>query len=423
VIPYLNFLYFLVLLYPVVPAAVLGFSGGLRLWYIVLATAAMVLVQYGGAFGAHSAGPLSAVAAFAVYESLLVYGFAALRRGGRRRGVFPAAVVLALLPLVFVKVQPLLLAHHLLPAVLRHLRLPGAALPEGRAGGVAGSATAAVLGTTAGFLGISYVTFRFLDVLVGLQDGLHGAPGPGMLVGYTFFFPALSSGPIDRYRRFAAEAARLPRGRDYAADVDAGLYRVAQGFLYKFVLAELIDRRWLVPLAPLRDPFHMWLYMYAYTLFLFFDFAGYSAFAIGISRFFGIHTPENFAAPFLARNFKDFWNRWFITLSWFLRDHVYMRFVLGAAKRKWFRNNRYAASYVGYMLTFLAMGLWHGLAPQYIAYGLYQGLMISANDFLSRWNRRRRLLPDNRLTRGLSILATSQFVAFGMLIFSGHLWH
>ncbi len=419
-IPYLNFLYFLVLLYPTVPAAVLGFSGGLRLWYVLLATAAMVLVQYGGAFGAHSAGTLAALAGFAVYESLLVYAFALLRRGGRRRGVFPAVVVAALLPLCLVKVAPLLQAHHLLPALLQRARLGGAA--AARPAGAAGSAAAAILGTTAGFLGISYVTFRFLDVLVGLQDGLHGAPGPGLLLGYAFFFPALSSGPIDRFRRFAANVRAMPRGREYAADVDAGLYRIAQGFLYKFVLAELIDQHWLLPLAPLRDPFHMWLYMYAYTLFLFFDFAGYSAFAIGVSRLLGIRTPENFAAPFLARNFKDFWNRWFITLSWFLRDHVYMRFVLGAARRRWFRGNRHAASYVGYMLTFLAMGFWHGLAPQYIAYGLYQGVMISANDFLSRWNRRRNLIPDNILTRGLSILATSQFVAFGMLIFSGHLW-
>src|SRR5437870_10707770 len=87
-------------------------------------------------------------------------------------------------------------------------------------------------------------------------------------------------------------------------------------------------------------------YMYAYSLYLFFDFAGYSAFAIGFSYLFGIHTPENFNKPFLARNIRDFWNRWHMTLSFWLRDHVYMRFVMAATKGRWFKG-RYAASHIG----------------------------------------------------------------------------
>ena len=71
--------------------------------------------------------------------------------------------------------------------------------------------------------------------------------------------------------------------------------------------------------------------MYAYSLYLFFDFAGYTAFAIGVGYLFGIHTPENFQRPFLARDIRDFWNRWHISLSWWFRDHVYMRFVMAAS--------------------------------------------------------------------------------------------
>ena len=74
-------------------------------------------------------------------------------------------------------------------------------------------------------------------------------------------------------------------------------------------------------------------YMYAFSLYLFFDFAGYSAFAIGVGRFFGVRVPENFDKPFLSRNFREMWDRWHITLSWWLRDHVYMRFMLKAARR------------------------------------------------------------------------------------------
>jgi len=432
VTPYVDLTYFAVLLYPTLPALTLGFLGRLRLWYILLACVAMVLVQYAGAFG-DGVAHLRWILAFALYETVIVYGFAALRRRGRSPALFTAAVVLILLPLVAVKVQPLLVAHgwlpthHLIAGPTAHaalvpagpLQSPGASAGPHRS--LSADPLNAILGTTIGFLGISYLSFRYLDLLVGLQDGLFAAPGLGRLLTYVFFFPCISGGPIDRYRRFTEDVLRPRSGAAYAVDVEAGMYRLAQGFLYKFIVAALINRHALVPLGPLRDPLHMWLYMYVYAVFLFFDFAGYSAFAIGVSRFFGVQTPENFQAPFLSRNFKDFWNRWFITLSWFLRDHVYMRFVLGATRRRWFRS-RYTASYLGYALTFLAMGFWHGLQFHYVIYGCYHAVMISANDFLGRWNGRRHLLPDNALTRALSVVVTFNLVCFGMLIFSGHLF-
>lgn len=109
----------------------------------------------------------------------------------------------------------------------------------------------------------------------------------------------------------------------------------------------------------------------------FFDFAGYSAFAISVSYFFGIHTPENFRRPFLARNIRDFWNRWHITLSFWFRDHVYMRFLLAAGRGRWFKS-MHTAAILGYFLAFGLMGAWHGLEPHYIIYGLYQATLLSA---------------------------------------------
>ncbi len=108
---------------------------------------------------------------------------------------------------------------------------------------------------------------------------------------------------------------------------------------------------------------HIGSYMYAYTFYLFFDFAGYSAFAVGFSYLFGIHTPENFNRPFLSRDIRDFWNRWHMSLSFWFRDHIYNRFVFTALKNKWFKD-RYTASYVGYVITMALMGLvaWHSLA-------------------------------------------------------------
>ena len=124
-------------------------------------------------------------------------------------------------------------------------------------------------------------------------------------------------------------------------DLDAAIERTFRGFLYKFILAALIKRFW-VDQATGGSFGQILSYMYGYSLYLFFDFAGYSAFAIAFSRLFGIRTPENFDRPFLAHNIRDFWNRWNITLSFWFRDHVYMRFLLAAMKGKWFKNDQTA---------------------------------------------------------------------------------
>lgn len=87
-------------------------------------------------------------------------------------------------------------------------------------------------------------------------------------------------------------------------------------------------------------------------------FAGYSAFVIGISYMMGIKTPENFNKPFLSRNIKDFWNRWHMSLSFWFRDFIYMRFVFFATKKKLIKN-RYTISYIGAFLNFFIMGIWH----------------------------------------------------------------
>jgi membrane protein involved in D-alanine export len=158
--------------------------------------------------------------------------------------------------------------------------------------------------------------------------------------------------------------------------------------------------------------------MYAYTLYLFFDFAGYSAFAIGFSYLFGVHTPENFRRPFLASNIREFWNRWHVSLSWWLRDHVYMRFVMAATKRSWFPN-RHLASHVGLVLALGLMGLWHGTQWQYVLYGLYHGVLLVGHDVFSRRIAPRLPHLPGFLRVPLSVLVTFHAVAFGFLLFSG----
>ncbi len=406
--PYADFSYFLFLLYPLAILILLGVLGRLGPRAVVLVSLGVILFQYSNPLGGPAAvadglRQLRFLALDVLVSLLVVLGFARLRRRGRNQALFYGAVGLALLPLVVVKLDPLLSG----PAVR----------------GVASPVLGGWLDPT-GFLGVSYLTFRVIDAIVVVHDGiLKEEPPPGALASYLLFVPTISSGPIDRYRRFADDLASLPRsGRRYLGDVEVGIQRIAQGFLYKFILGYLVYRYGLQPVATASDLGSLVRYTYAYSLYLFFDFAGYSAFAIGVGRFFGIRVPENFNAPFLSRDFKDVWNRWHISLSWWMRDHVYMRFMLHAGKRRWFGGNRQITSYVGLLLTMTLMGLWHGLFPHYVVYGLYQGVMLIVSDLAERFNRQRRIIPAGPLAHGLSVVVTVNLFCFGLLIFSGRLF-
>jgi membrane protein involved in D-alanine export len=387
-IPYAGFLYFGVLLYVVVPTVLLGVAGRASRRWILIATLVMLAVQYDGRLRIEPGTEIRElwiVAVYAVFQWAVALGFLRLRARGRRRWLFYAALLLALLPLCIAKYVPL---------VAPHLQF--------------------------GFLGISYVTFRGLDVIICTQDGLISALRPAQFLAYLFFFGTISSGPIDRYRRFETDWTHRRSRAEFLRDLDGGVHRIFTGFFYKFILAALVKQYWLDAAATQAGLGGTLSYMYAYSFYLFFDFAGYSAFAIGVSYLFGIHTPENFNRPFLASNIRDFWNRWHITLSWWLRDHVYMRFEMAAIKGRWFRSRTLASS-VGLLLAFGLMGLWHGTTPNYLLYGVYHGALLSGYETFSRWNKRRKLWRDGPLWQAAGIFATFNCVCFGFLLFSGHL--
>lgn len=389
-IPYTSFLYFSIAVYVLaLPAVLTALVKKLSRLWILLATAVMLVIQYSTLTASWARGSIQEiwlVAGFAVTQWLVALGFLALRSRQKSQPVYILAMLLGLLPLLVVKFVPLL--------------QPGFGL---------------------GFLGISYVTFRSLDVLLSIQDGLIHALPPGQYLAFLLFFPAISSGPIDRWRRFEQDWKHERTRAEFIQDLDGAVHHIFTGFLYKFILAVLIKRYWLDPMATGGQLWHIVSYMYAYSFYLFFDFAGYSAFAVGFSYLLGIHTPENFDRPFISRNIRDFWNRWHISLSWWFRDHVYSRFVFAATKKRWFKS-RYTASYIGFFLSMGLMGLWHGTAWYYLLYGLYHGALLAGYDFYSRWNKEHKLFPEGGfLVPAASIFITFNFVCFGLLLFSGRL--
>jgi membrane protein involved in D-alanine export len=387
-IPYADLSYWGLLLYPTLPAFLIAWSRRLRQFWIVAATVAMLVVQYSAE---RVLGTNAAIREFwilfgiALFEYVVAAGFLVTRRRESGRWLAWLAIGLTLLPL---------LGSRILPGVA-----PSYAI---------------------GILGLSYLTFRGLDVTIGIHDGLIRQLPLTTYLAYLLFFPTISAGPIDRYRRFVSDWDRARDRRELLRDLDGAVHRIFTGFLYKFILAELIRRYWMTPAASSPGLVGTLSFMYAYSLYLFFDFAGYSAFAIGVSYLFGVHTPENFRRPFLASDIRDFWNRWHMSLSFWFRDHVYMRFVMAATRHGWF-GDRYVGAYIGFFVSMGLMGVWHGFALQYIAYGLYHAILLTGHDMFSRWNSSHRVWGDSVRWRCAGILITSQFVCFGFLIFSGRL--
>ena len=282
-IPYTSFLYFGISLYVLLPSLLVGWVKKLSRLWIVLATLAMLVIQYAipqKIIGNISIPDIWLVAGYLVYEWSATRIFLAISQPGKQRLVFYFFLLVGLAPLLAAKFIPLFNIPYSLT-----------------------------------FLGLSYVTFRSLDAIIGIQDGLIKSLPPVQYLAYVLFFPAISSGPIDRYNRFAEDWKKSRTGQEFIQDLDVAIHHVFTGFLYKFILAALIKTYWLDPVAQGTQFLHIVSYMYAYSLYLFFDFAGYSAFAVGFSYIFGIHTPENFNRPFLSRNLRDFWNRWHISLS------------------------------------------------------------------------------------------------------------
>lgn len=382
--PYTGFVYFLVVIALVIPMLVTSrFGKGAGPLWIAITTAFMLYLQYNTPL--HLSPSLwipegFALVAFGAWQWVLVrlaLGVKAMRKSW-------ILIPLSLLPLVVAKYMPFV-------------------LPEYKFG----------------FIGISYVTFRSLDVLWSITDGVLKEVGALDLLVYLFFFPTISSGPIDRYRRFRADFRRTRTWDELLADLDAGVPYIFRGLLYKYVIATLIEQH-LLGHAEMGTYLHGAIYYgYVYSAHLFFDFAGYSAFAIGVSRWFGIRTPENFRLPWAAPNIKEFWNRWHISLSMWFRDHVYMRFLLTASKKKWFPSREIASS-VGYFVSFGLMGVWHGLTWYYITYGLYHATLLAGYDAWLRWRKRN---PDRFTAPGWKYVAhflTINAVVAGLWLFSGH---
>ena len=269
-----------------------------------------------------------------------------------------------------------------------------------------------------GFLGISYMTFKVLQIIFETYDGVIKEPiNIFDYLQFLLFFPTISSGPIDRSRRFVEDIHQTIPRAEYIELLGTGLFRLLLGLVYKVVLSGLLY------LAMNHIPhkgllFTTVSYMYVYTFYLFFDFAGYSLMAVGVSNIMGIQTPMNFNKPFLSIDIKDFWNRWHISLSTWLRDFIFSRIVMKSMRHKWFKT-RLTTAMVAYMLNMIFMGFWHGLSWSYIIYGVYHGVLMAGFEWYQKKSKFYKKYKQKTAYKLVSWFVTMHLVMIGLLIFSG----
>jgi D-alanyl-lipoteichoic acid acyltransferase DltB (MBOAT superfamily) len=250
-------------------------------------------------------------------------------------------------------------------------------------------------------LAISFFTFEQITYLVDAYRGQTPAHTALHYATFMTFFPRLIAGPIVRPREMLPQLTR--RFHCTADDVATGLFIFAIGLCKKVVFADTLSA-WVGPVfdqagvAPLGDA---WAAVLAYTLQIYFDFSGYSDMAIGLARMFGITLPENFDSPYQADSIGDYWRRWHITLSSFLRDYVYI--PLGG--------NRLGAgrSIANLLVTMLLGGLWHGANWTFVVWGGVHGALLGIERL---WRGR-----GGRLPMGLARALTFTAVVLAFVLF------
>ncbi|MCU0236464.1 MAG: MBOAT family protein [Acidobacteria bacterium] len=231
-------------------------------------------------------------------------------------------------------------------------------------------------------LGVSFFTFMAMAYLIEVHNRAIPAERQWVRTAlFISFFPALLSGPINRYSRLRQQLAERHVTPELLGQ---GLRRVIIGLGKKVLLADTlaraVDAVFAVPAANLTAPL-AWLGVACFTLQIFLDFSGYSDMAIGLGRMFGFTFMENFNYPYVARSITDFWNRWHISLSSWLRDFIFLPAAYALSRRikgeRWLgiRADSWCY-YPAMLLTMFLCGLWHGAAWTFIAWGLYHGLFI-----------------------------------------------
>lgn len=276
------------------------------------------------------------------------------------------------------------------------------------------------------FVGLSYLAFRTSYLVLEIRNGVVARPGFWRYLGFAFFAPTLSVGPINPYSRYESGFAGETRPE---IPVGRALLRVVAGAVKFRFLGALLGQITYGSFLADGHP-HSWvdlpIAVIAYYLYLYCNFSGFCDLAIGGAGLMGIPVAGNFDNPFAARNVKDFWNRWHITLSQWMRDVVFSPLskslvrALGPAQAN-------QAIALTILVVFLLVGIWHGVGWNYAAFGAAHALGVAANHYytlaLKKWLGKERFAAynRNRVIHACAVALTFLYVAATLFLFANNL--
>ena len=223
-------------------------------------------------------------------------------------------------------------------------------------------------------LGISFFTFQAISYLIDVYRNQNPAQKSVLNLGlYIALFPQLIAGPIVRYNSIARQLVRRTITlQSFEAGITRFIFGLAKKLLIANPLGEVADKIFILP-ADQLPALVAWTGIISFTLQIYFDFSGYSDMAIGLGRMFGFTFPENFRYPYIARSLRDFWRRWHISLTTWLRDYLYI--PMGG--------NRVSDLRVTFnlLMVFILCGLWHGASWNFLVWGMWHGLFLTLERF------------------------------------------
>ncbi|QDK43237.1 MBOAT family protein [Bacteriovorax stolpii] len=228
-------------------------------------------------------------------------------------------------------------------------------------------------------IGISFFTFESLSYVIEIYRS-HMKASRNFIEYYLFivFFPHLVAGPIIQPKLLIAQFQNGPKITEYK--IKNGLWRFFVGISKKLLIADQLAYFVVDPVFTSPGMFNSletWIGVIGYSFQIYFDFSGYSDMALGLAQVYGFELPENFNFPYLAKNIRDFWRRWHISLSTWLRDYLYISMGGGRGTR--------LEKYRNIFLTMLLGGVWHGASYNFVIWGLLHGVYITVshifNDF------------------------------------------
>ncbi len=272
------------------------------------------------------------------------------------------------------------------------------------------------------WLGFSYVAFRLIHTLRDRQSGRLPAMNLREYLTYVVFFPAFTAGPIDRVERFLKDLRQPPASE--ASELGEGARRLLLGLFSKFVLADTLALFALngVNAGQAQGGGWLWVMVYAYSLQIYFDFAGYTFIAIGLGRLMGVRLPENFNRPYFKPNLTLFWNNWHITLTMWFRAYFFnplTRLLRGGRKPA----PAILVLLVAQLATMALIGLWHGVSWNFVAWGVWHGLGLFLQNRYSEFVRLKVFTrpfpaPIQSAAQVLGALLTFHFVTLGWVWFA-----